>query len=36
VKLSNKATTWAKGRFQQKLKSGENDLGEIKVAAKEF
>ena len=36
VKLGDKATKWARGRFQQKLKAGENDLGEIKVAAKEF
>jgi hypothetical protein len=36
VKLKNKATTWGRGRFTQKLKAGENDLGEIKVAAKIF
>jgi hypothetical protein len=36
VKLGDKATTWTRGRFTQKLKSGENDLGEIKVAAKNF
>ena len=36
VTLGKKATTWAKGRFQQKLKAGENDLGEIKVAKKNF
>jgi hypothetical protein len=36
VKLGDKASKWARGRFTQKLKSGDNDLGEIKVAAKEF
>jgi hypothetical protein len=36
VKLGSKATTWQRGRFKQKLKSGDNDLGEIKVAAKNF
>jgi len=36
VKLNGKAAKWAKGRFTQKLKAGVNDLGEIKVDAKEF
>jgi hypothetical protein len=36
VKLNDKAAKWTKGRFTQKLKPGENDLGEIKVPAKEF
>jgi plastocyanin len=37
VKLGKKATTWQRGRFTQKLKSGvDNDLGEIQVAAKNF
>lgn len=36
VKLGDKATTWQRGRFKQKLKAGENDLGEIKVAGKNF
>jgi hypothetical protein len=36
VNVNSKATTWAKGRFTQKLKEGVNDLGEIKVAAKNF
>jgi hypothetical protein len=36
VKLNDKATTWDKGRFKQKLKAGANDLGEIKVAPKNF
>jgi plastocyanin len=36
VKLKGKAATWAKGRFTQKLKAGENDLGAIEVAGKNF
>ena len=36
VKVDGKATPWERGRFKQKLKAGENDLGEIKVAAKNF
>jgi len=36
VKLNDKAAKWAKGRFTQKLKAGANDLGDIKVDAKEF
>jgi hypothetical protein len=36
VKLGGKATTWDKGRFKQKLKAGENDLGDIQVAPKNF
>ena len=36
VKLDDKATKWDKGRFKKKLKKGANDLGEIKVAAKNF
>jgi hypothetical protein len=36
VKLGDKATTWTRGRFTQKLKAGVNDLGEIKVAQKNF
>jgi hypothetical protein len=36
VKLDGKTTAWARGRFKQKLKAGDNDLGEIKVAAKIF
>jgi hypothetical protein len=36
IKLNNKATTWGRGRFEQKLKAGENDLGDIKVAKKNF
>jgi hypothetical protein len=36
VNLDGKATTWTRGRFTQKLKAGVNDLGQIKVAAKNF
>ncbi len=36
VKVADKATTWQRGRFKQKLKAGANDLGEVKVAAKNF
>jgi hypothetical protein len=36
VKLKEKAEKWTRGRFTQKLKAGENDLGEIKVSASEF
>ena len=36
VKLKNKATNWQRGRFKQKLTADENDLGEIKIAGKNF
>jgi hypothetical protein len=36
VKLQGKATKWEKGRFTQKLKAGENDLGGIEVSASIF
>ena len=36
IKLNGKATTWDKGRFKQKLKAGDNDLGDIKIAPKNF
>jgi hypothetical protein len=36
VKLGGKSTTWAKGRFTQKLKAGMNDMGQIMVAEKNF
>jgi len=34
VKLDEKATKWDKGRFKKKLKDGDNDLGDVKVASK--
>ena len=33
VKLAEKATKWDKGRFKKKLKEGDNDLGNVKVAS---
>jgi hypothetical protein len=36
VKLKDKATTWERGRFKQKLKAGDNDLGEVKLAERNF
>ena len=36
VNLGGKKTKWARGRFEQPIKSGENDLGEIKVGTAVF
>jgi hypothetical protein len=36
VKIKDKATTWERGRFKQKLKAGDNDLGDVKVAERNF
>lgn len=36
VSLNGKKTKWSKGRFDQKITSGENDLGEIKVPMSAF
>ena len=36
VNLGGKKTKWARGRFQQTIKAGDNDLGEIKVTPAVF
>ncbi len=36
VELGGKKTKWSKGRFEQKIKAGENDLGQIKLAPAVF
>lgn len=36
VKVKDKATKWTKGRFKEKVKEGETDLGEIKIDPKVF
>jgi hypothetical protein len=36
VKVGGKATKWSKGRFEYKVKAGENDLGQILVPLAAF
>jgi hypothetical protein len=36
VTVDGKKTKWSKGRFEHKVKAGENDLGEIKVPMAAF
>lgn len=36
VKLGGKATKWARGRFEQSVKEGDNDMGDILIAPAAF